>query len=77
MKRTTIFLPEELRVRAKQCAEHRGVSLADLLRQALEREIAVKPAPDPLFVPLKGYVRRKGVPHDLAANHDEYLYGGK
>lgn len=77
MKRTTIHLPAELRTRAKRCAKERGVTLAELMRAALEKEIGAERGRDPLFRPLEGYQRLPDTPRDLAEKHDEYLYGGR
>ncbi len=77
MKRTTIHLPAELRAKAKRCAKERGVTLAELMRAALEREIGGAASADPLFRPLVGYNRLPDAPRALAENHDAYLYGGR
>lgn len=44
MKRTTIMLPDELDARIRLEARRRGVSIADVAREAIERHV---PAPVP------------------------------
>jgi hypothetical protein len=39
MKRTTIYLPEELKARLEQEAARRGVTEAEVIRQAVDREL--------------------------------------
>jgi hypothetical protein len=39
MKRTTVMLPEALDARVRREARRRGVSIAELTRDALEREL--------------------------------------
>lgn len=74
MKRTTIHLPADLRARAKRVAKARGVTLAELFRRALEREVAEEGRGqiDPIFrtPPWSGKV-----PADLSGRLDDYLYG--
>lgn len=76
MKRTTVHLPADLRARAKRCARERGITLAELVRAALRREVREGRADDPLFRPMRGYRRRPGVPTDLSVNHEAFLDGG-
>jgi predicted transcriptional regulator len=74
MKRTTIMLPEELRLRAQQLARASNQSLADLIRKSLEKTLAEKRhlAKDSFFA---DKVTWKGsAPKDLSANVDKYLY---
>jgi hypothetical protein len=75
MHRTTILLPEDLKRRASSLARRRGVSLAELIRDALEERLAAKSsfADDPLFKEYEPFDDPDG-PTDLAANHDYYLY---
>jgi predicted DNA-binding protein len=73
MHRTTILLPDELRRRAINLARQRGISLAELIRGALEEKVAAGPASfsdDPFFA---DHATFEG-PGDLADNHDYYLY---
>lgn len=78
MQRTTIMLPYALRIEAQRLAHEQGVSLGELIRQALldllrnkrDRSVDI----DPLFA--DSAVWDDDAPVDLAANHDHYLYGG-
>lgn len=74
MHRTTILLPDDLKRRAAGFARQQGISLAELIREALEAQLAakVKFADDPLFAALEPI--DSDAPADLAANHDYYLY---
>jgi hypothetical protein len=75
MKRTTIMLPEELRLRAMKRAERDGLSLGELIRQSLKTTLAnagKSPKEDPFFADKA--VWRGPAPRDLAKNHDKYLY---
>ena len=78
MKRTTIMLPTELRLRALQHANDLGISLGELIRKSLlsvihlGRSMSQK---DPLFADKA--VFRGSAPRDLSKNHDRYLYGDK
>lgn len=75
MKRTTIHLPNDLRLKAKRVAKKRGVSLADLMRKALEKELVAE-APDPyLFLRVKPHPGRPDTPTDLSVSYEKYLYG--
>lgn len=70
MKKTTVYLPDELKAALGRAARVRGVSEADLIRQAVRdlTENTRPPAPTlPLF--------RSGVPN-LAERVDEELAGG-
>lgn len=76
MHRTTIMLPEDLKRRASQRAERLGISLGELIRQALDR-LLVEPAPSDASDPLLAFDNafQGPSPPDLAQNHDAYLYG--
>jgi hypothetical protein len=39
MKRTTIYLPDELKGRLEKAAEHRGVTEAEIIRLAVDKEL--------------------------------------
>lgn len=73
MDRTTIMLPAQLKEQAQRRAHDLGISLAELIRMAVEdalRSTGVA-IPDPLF---RGDTVYTGpAPHDLAARHDDYL----
>lgn len=76
MKRTTIMLSEDLKIRAAKHCKQKGISLGSLLREALERELekAVKDGQgqDPLFADQAVY--QGEVPMDISTNHDAYIY---
>lgn len=76
MRRTTIMLPESLRLRAQAAAEDLGISMGELIRQALETTLtaaAKSPERDPFFADTDFW--DGSGPADLAARHDDYLYG--
>jgi hypothetical protein len=78
MHRTTILLPEDLRVSAEAVARRQGISLGELIRRQLgivtKSKKTNKRRDDPLF---KYYANIqspsvKGT-EDVALNHDKYL----
>jgi len=74
MTRTTIMLPEDLKLRAQETARDLGISLAELIRETLERRLEGVPGDDdPLFKDVPVY--EGPVPADLSEQHDRYLYG--
>ena len=77
MHRTTILLSEDLRARAETAARQRGITLSELVRRLLTTAVHDKKSSsregDPLFRPRR-LMAHPGPP-DMAANHDEYLYG--
>ena len=77
MHRTTILLSKELRRDAETVARRRGISLSELIRRQLTAAVrggnALKRASDPLFQPT--HLMSADGPPDLAARHDDYLYG--
>ena len=79
MKRTTIMLPDHLKTRAHHRASGMGISLGELVREALEAILGhsddEKFTEDPLFADDAVYGGK--APKDLARNHDQYLYGEK
>ena len=79
--RTTIVLPPLLKQRAVASAREQGISFGEFVRRALEntltasaRRVSRKKTGDPFWDNLKFY---DGGPADMAARHDDYLYGGK
>lgn len=74
MQRTTIMLPASLKAKATQEADRRGVSLGELIRQALDQAVEdpLDPSTDALLA--DEAVFRGETPGDLAENHDRYLY---
>jgi hypothetical protein len=77
MTRTTIMLPEELKVRAQEKAREVGISLGELLRESLELRLGVPGdrLEDPLFSNVPVY--DGPAPEDLSEEHDRYLYGDR
>lgn len=76
MKRTTIMLSSELKTRAIQKANQRGISLGELIRESLETVLnnpQDRFIDDPLLT--DDAVFHDQGPGDLAQNHDDYLYG--
>jgi len=46
MERTTITIPDELRTRLRRLAAERGVSMATIVREAIDEKLArVRPTP--------------------------------
>ncbi|MFB3894197.1 MAG: hypothetical protein ACE15C_19505 [Phycisphaerae bacterium] len=77
MVRTTFMLSPELRAKALRRASLRGLSLGELIRESLEKNLDSE-APggeDPMFADKELF--QGDHPVDGAINHDEYLYGDK
>jgi metal-responsive CopG/Arc/MetJ family transcriptional regulator len=77
MKRTQIYLEEELDRDLREAAKAEGRSAAALIREAVRRYLAGTkrtPEEDP-FLSVAGSIR--GGPRDSALSHDRYLYGGR
>jgi hypothetical protein len=72
--RTQIYLPRRLHQSLRRAARARGVSMAQLIREAAEEAVRRTECsrPDPL-ADLIGIIR--DAPRDLAEGHDDYLYG--
>lgn len=76
MKRTTIMLPAELKMRAERHAYELGVSFGELVRETLQLALEggmTARTEDPLFTDEAVYEGK--TPKDLAERHDDYLYG--
>lgn len=76
MIRTTIMLPEGLKTKAMRQAKKMNLSFGELVREALEMKTNVNrgtPSDDPFFAD-DALFDEEG-DSDLAANHDDYLYG--
>ncbi len=76
MQRTTVMLPEDLKAQATQYAWECGLSLSEVIREALENWLKNKnkrPTTDPLIHNVPVY--DGPVPKDYSLNHDKYLYG--
>lgn len=78
---TPFSLPPDLKAKIEREADARGMSVADFVRVSLESAVVQEPsdAPEPgsysdsLFADTAVY--RDDGPADLAAKHDDYLYG--
>jgi len=79
MQRTTVMLPQDLKLQAQRHARELGVSLGELIRESLEAMIrgsdGDRSTVDPFFSDNAVYVGE--APRDLSVNHDGYLYGEK
>ena len=69
MKRTTVMLPDDLDARLRNEARRRGVSVAQVVREAVEQAI---PAPEP-GRPLAFFAVAEGRPADASERVDEYV----
>jgi hypothetical protein len=69
IKRTTIMLPEELDARIRLEARRRGVSIADIAREAIEQHV---PGPTPQG-PLGFFAVGEGGPTDASERGDELV----
>lgn len=76
MKRTTIMLPEDLKVQAEKAARKSRVSLGQFIRKSIEKAVqrVVKSGQEDPFFSDKT-VWRGTAPRDGALRHDKYLYG--
>ncbi len=80
------MLPTDVKRRAMAEAQKRKISFADFVRQALTEKLPLgrkgvdrlkQRRRDPLFRLLDHLTMAAGdTPADLAARHDDYLYGG-
>jgi hypothetical protein len=69
MKRTTVMLPDELESQLRFEARRRGVPIAQIVREAVEREFAaVEPGQ-----PLAFFGIGEGGPADASERVDEYV----
>ena len=74
MNRTTILLPAELQAKASAHARQKGISLGELIRRSLEAAVSRRPAGGDILLSDRA-VHAGDAPADLAARHDEHLYG--
>lgn len=78
--RTQIYLPESLHARLKNRGQILNKSMADQIREAVERYLATEAAPqampdDPIWsLPDLAIHTPAGSPSDAAVKHDRYLY---
>jgi hypothetical protein len=71
MKRTTVMLPDELDARLRFEARRRGVGIAEVVRDALERHV---PGPGGRGgTPLSFFAIGEGGPQDASERVDEYV----
>lgn len=79
MERTTIMLPHDLKLQAAQYAKKKGISLGELIRNAIAASLNQSRESgwddDPLFSDKELF--SGAVPIDLSVHHDDYLYGNK
>src|SRR5207249_9259300 len=77
MHRTTILLSHELRRDTAIAARRRGISLSEMIRRLLTAAVRGTSCSsrkgDPLFQ--LRHLMRSANPSDVAAKHDDYLYG--
>ena len=76
MQRTTLMLPRDLKERAAREARARGVSLGELIREALTALLRRDPGSsteDPLIADRAVY--DGPIPSDTSERHDDLLYG--
>lgn len=69
MRKTTVYLPEELKTELARTAAETGCSEAELIREGVRLAIAQREPPAPRF----GIID-SGIP-DLSERVDEYLVG--
>lgn len=75
MNRTTIMLPEILKMKAMDYAHHEKISFGELIRELLEKKLqenTLEKKCDSFYA--EKLVFSGDVPSNLAENHDEYLY---
>jgi hypothetical protein len=75
MKRTTVMIPENLKIRAAKRANALGISLEEFIRESLEKALKSNPAGllDDLYLN-DNAVFEGETPVDLALGHDKYLF---
>jgi plasmid stability protein len=69
MRRTTIMLPDELDDRLRLEARRRGTSIADVAREAIERQLPPAPKPGELSF----FAIGDGAPEDASEHVDEHV----
>lgn len=76
MERTTIMLPRDMKLQAAQYAKKKGISMGELIRNAiaatLDQSRKKDSDADPLFTDQECFTGP--VPADISAHHDKYLY---
>lgn len=71
MKRTTVMLPDDVLARLRNESRRRGTSVAEVVRDAVERHL---PEPE-TGQPLSFFAMGKGGPSDASERVDEYVAG--
>jgi len=69
MSRTTIMAPDDLLDQLRAIAKEEGISLGQVIREALETRARIRRRP-PSFI---GKVSSGGGPSDAATRHDEII----
>jgi hypothetical protein len=69
VKRTTIFLPDDLDARLRLEARRRGTSIADVAREAIDRQLPPAPTPGALGF----FAIGDGSPDDVSQRVDEHV----
>ena len=81
MKRTTIMISDELKMRAIKRANQMGMSLGGFIRESLERALEPPDGEPPSSISdtlfADDVVFQGETPVDLAESHDDYLYGDR
>lgn len=75
MHRTSLMMPEDLKVRAERKSRQLGMSMGQFVRLSLEDELAKyeRHDPDPLLADTVVY--RGAAPDNVSQEHDALLYG--
>ena len=75
-KRTQIYLTRSQHSALQRAARTRNVSLAEVVREAVDAYLTRKPGPEPGGPdPLADLIGCFEGPGDLSDRHDDYLYG--
>ena len=76
MKRTTVMIPDDLKIRAANKAQSEGISFGEFVRVSIEKALRTgnDEYPDDPFLS-DNTIFEEETPDDLAQNHDKYLYG--
>lgn len=69
MKRTTVMLPDDVLARLRQEARRRGVSVAEIVREAIDGHVNEPSAPRALAF----FAAGEGGPPDASEHVDEYV----
>lgn len=74
MHRTTIMLPNDLKLLALRHAQTLGVSFGQLVRESLEKRIKTAPSKKSDTFWADTAVFKGPTPKNLSKEHDQYLY---